>query len=206
LTWDETHSEEAIYVVAGAIEVNGGVCETGGAVVLEAGSTPYVRARSDVTIVHVGTDPKQFRSAPIRATTRKSHVGVHLIGADGLEPGAGEAGSDVWYFANGKCPTCRIMFYRVTGHGNTRSHYHTQPQLQYVLNGTIRIGRDVVSPGMTFAIPTNHRYGFTAAGPWELLVHRPELSTMRRRENEPMIPEGGSFVGTPPWAPEKIAT
>ena len=124
---------------------------------------------------------------------------MHVLDANGLE-GDGGADARIWYYGNGRCPTCRIMLYRVIGDQDTRSHSHTQPQLQHVIAGRFQIGRATLATGMTVAIPAGHRYRYRANSPWNLLVHRPDVSLIRYGPKDPLVAEGGSFVGSPPFA------
>jgi quercetin dioxygenase-like cupin family protein len=202
IEWQPGHGEEAIYVRSGELHLGPAECGPGAALLIESDAPVTIEATSDCQIVHMGTDQAATRQHTSPAPGGHNG-GVHLVGADGLpnDEASDAANSGVWYFANGRCPTCRMMFYRVAGHGNTRSHYHTQPQLQHVLDGEIRVGGNTVRAGMTFAIPAGFRYGFVASGDWELVVHRPDLSMMCRNPAEPLIPEGGTYTGPPPWVP-----
>jgi hypothetical protein len=201
LAWDAAHGDEAVYVVDGELDTDGSVCGAGGAVVVESGATPIVRALADTQVIHVGADPldEPRRFGMLSDPGR----GVHVVDERGLEVtlADGSSPSRVAYFATGKCPSCRLMLYRVGGDGDTRSHVHTQPQLQHVLSGTIQVGQFTLGPDTTFAVPAGYRYGYRASGPWELLVHRPDLSMMRHRSDEALFDEAPVLVGSLQWAP-----
>ena len=202
LKWGVAHGDEAVYVVEGELAVGAGRACAGGAVIIESDTATELRAISHSRIVHVGSDSDALVEARPLGLPAARGRGVHLLEPTGIRALGtnATARSTVAYFANGKCPSCRIMLYRVQSEGDTRSHVHTQPQLQHVLSGTIGIGGFTVSKGMTFAVPAGYRYGYRAEGPWELLVYRPDLSMMRYKPQEDLVDEGGAFSEAPPWA------
>jgi hypothetical protein len=202
MEWGPEHGDEALYLIEGELGVGDGVCHEGGAVIVESGMRPVVTARSDSRVVHVGADPFTPDDPRPHGLPTGPGQGVHLVEPVGLDA----VGSDVAdpsilsFFANGRCPSCRLMLYRVSGEGNTSSHLHTQPQLQHVLWGEFKVGSFTLRQGSTFAVPAGYRYAYRASGPWQLLVHRPDLSMMRYDPRGPLLEEGEAYTGTPPRA------
>ena len=80
------------------------------------------------------------------------------------------------------------VLYRVRGEGDTYSHSHSEAQLQHVLDGSIKVGGFTVDAGMTFAVPSDYRYGNRSPEPWEIVVYRRDVSLMRRHpKDEPHL-------------------
>jgi quercetin dioxygenase-like cupin family protein len=202
ITWGTNHGDEAVYVIEGELSVGKDSAVPGGVVIVESNTPFELLAGSDSRIIHIGTDVEALGDdRPLGIAAAVGH-GVHLLGPGGIPSlkGDGTTKSKVSYFANGKCPSCRMMLYRVSSEGDTRSHTHTQPQLQHVLKGDIRIGPFQVSAGMTFAVPAGYRYSYRSEGEWELLVHRPDLSMIRYKPDDALMDEGGDYTQAPPWA------
>lgn len=202
ITWGNSHGDESVYVVEGELRIGSGVARAGAAVIVESDTAAELEALSDSRIIHMGSEVGALDpTRPLGLPDAKGR-GVHLIEPTGIEGlnGDGSTKSKVAFFANGKCPSCRLMLYKIESAGDTRSHFHTQPQLQHVLKGTIRVGPFTVSEGMTFCVPAGYRYGYRADGPWDLLVYRPDLSRMKYRAEEELMDEGGDFDKAPPWA------
>jgi quercetin dioxygenase-like cupin family protein len=184
--WTDRHGDEALYVVSGRVQVGDKVCVAGGAVVIESGAPALAHALENSDVVHMGsTEPVAPDSGPLGPPEQAGH-GIHVIGPEGVvaSPDGGDSASTVRYYAKGRCPTCRIMFYRVRGNGDTSSHSHSEAQLQHVLDGSIKVGGFRVDAGMTFAVPADYRYGYRAADSWEVLVYRRDMSLMRRHPKD----------------------
>ena len=190
IEWTGEHGDEAVYVVQGRLQVGDEVCPAGGAVIVESGAPATARALENTQIVHMGSSvPTAPDDGPLGPPEPTGH-GVHVVGPQGL--GASKD-SDAFatktsFYSRGRCPTCRIMFYRVRGEGDTYSHSHSEAQLQHVLDGSIKVGGFTVDAGMTFAVPSDYRYGYRSPEPWEIVVYRRDVSLMRRHpKDEPHL-------------------
>src|SRR5262249_31591526 len=54
LEWGTDHGDEALYVLAGELDVDGRRCGEGGAVIVEAGVPAVARATTDTRLLHFG--------------------------------------------------------------------------------------------------------------------------------------------------------
>jgi quercetin dioxygenase-like cupin family protein len=189
IVWEGPHGDEAMYVVSGQLQVGEATCVAEGAVIIESAAPATVRAVEDTRIVHMGSAvPDVPTDGPLGPPAREAH-GVHVHGPSG-DPTLSSGDSSAAFFARGRCPTCRIMFYRVRSTGDTRSHSHSEAQLQHVLAGTIGVATFDVGAGMTVALPPDYRYRYRASGPWEILVYRRDMSLMRRGPGDDAMLEG----------------
>ena len=200
IMWEGPHGDEAMYVVGGQLQVGeakaraapgraGSRCVAEGAVIVESAAPATVRALEDTRIVHMGSVlPDVPTDGPLGPPARHGH-GVHVHGPIG-DPTLSSGDSSAAFFARGRCPTCRIMFYRVRSTGDTRSHSHSEAQLQHVLAGPIGVATYHVEAGMTVALPSDYRYRYSASGPWEILVYRRDMSLMRRGPGDDAMLEG----------------
>ena len=171
LRFGTEHHDQAIYVESGRLEVDGAVAAAGGAVVIERGALGDVRVVDDARIVHFGrADSPEGVAADHRPT-------FHVVGSDGMfGPGDRPAGETrITFFANGSCPGCDIVLFRLIGEGGhvQHSHSHTADEFIHVLAGAVQVGRDRIEDGMTIAIPADRLYGFRTKEAWSYLNYRP---------------------------------
>jgi hypothetical protein len=180
ITWGTDHGDEAVYVDAGDVELDGRVCEAGGAVVIEAGMPARLVAPVGAGIVHVGR-----HGGPVVGGET-----VHVVGPGGTYARTGE-GRDSRYFADSECPTCDLTLFttgRSQGH-ESPAHSHSADELLHVLEGEIVVGRRRLGPGTTIAIHADRRYAFRSDG-FRFLNYRPTRATMTVDRSAPPIEEG----------------
>jgi quercetin dioxygenase-like cupin family protein len=204
LQWDTFHGDEAVFVLAGDVRVDGSEIGPKGSVVIEADLPAVLEATTETGFVHVGsTNPGPYRASvlgPPSRATRSLHVndpGTATASRYEFEPIDldGVTHEDVvntaWY-TDGTCPGCRIAFFRVWGDGphRGRSHSHSAHELITVTAGEIQVGRDRVEAGMTLAIPANRRYSFRASAPWEFINYRSDASYMTTNPDAPPVFDG----------------
>jgi quercetin dioxygenase-like cupin family protein len=165
IQWPAMHGDEAVYVLDGALEVDGRVAPTKGAAIVESDVVTRARAVGPTRIVHMGprdpTPPVDGLNGP---ATAEGH-GVHLVGPRGTYANVTET-ADSHYFADSTCPTCRITLLSVGRSFGYRSepHSHSQDELIHVVAGGITLGRRRLGPGDTVAIEAGARYGFRGDG------------------------------------------
>lgn len=181
LTWRSPHGDEAIFVRTGRLTVGDAVCSEGGTVIIEAGARCVVRADADTDLFHFGPREPRPRTQGLRGAPGTEAHGVHVVPVDGgyLRSREG-APLDSHMYADSCCDTCRINFFRVIGHGayRTPSHLHSEDEIILVLDGEIRVGRDVLGPGTAIAIPGGYRYSYRASAPYAFLNYRADMSTV----------------------------
>jgi mannose-6-phosphate isomerase-like protein (cupin superfamily) len=201
LTWSGDGGDEAVYVVRGALDVDGRVCPAGGCVVVEAGATPTVTASADAELVHVGhrapdgDDSGSGATHGVAGTADHASAVVHVVGPGGtfarVEPGRTSR-----YYADSTCPGCDITVL-LTGRDEpyvSAAHSHSSDELIHVLEGELVVGRTVLGPGSTVAVAAGRRYGFRSDG-FRFLNYRPGPSEMTTRRDAPPRQEGGAVNG-----------
>ena len=161
IEWPATHGDEAVYVLEGALEIDGRVAPAQGAAIVESNVATRARAVGPTRIVHLGprdpAPPTDGFNGPAAATGH----GVHVVGPRGTYANTTDA-SDSHYYADSTCPTCRITLLSVGRSFGHRSapHSHTEDELIHVVAGGINLGRRHVAAGDTIAIRGGTRYGF----------------------------------------------
>ena len=159
----------------GALDVDGESCEAGGAVIVEAGARPRLRAHRATRVVHFGSaagvDPPVGRGA--RPPAR------HVIGPRGTYAREDDERRTRFY-ADSDCDGCAVTLF-TTGrtHAYTSApHSHSAPEILYVVDGTIAFGRRRLAPGDAVAIAADRRYGFRTDGAFTFVNYRPGPSFM----------------------------
>jgi quercetin dioxygenase-like cupin family protein len=161
VTWDDAHGDECVYVVAGALEVDGRVAPPAGAAIVEAGVATTARAVGPTRLVHAGSVDPTPPGDGIHGPPADGPRGVHVVGPGGTWANRAP-GIDSHYYADSTCPTCRITLLSVGRSVPYESpvHSHTQDELIHVLDGGLALGARRVGPGDTLAIAAGTRYGF----------------------------------------------
>lgn len=199
LQWPDRHGDEAVYVVSGALDVDGRICPADGCVIVEAGVRAAATAVGPTRVVHVGPyDPDQPTDGLYGAPEAAGHH-VHVIGAGGWFASGGRENVVARWFADSTCPTCRVSFFHVArtdGFVKDLPHTHTQDEIIYILGGSVIIGRHEYGPGHAIAIPANVRYTVTT-GPdgMAFLNYRRDVSTQAYGKVKPPELEGGIARG-----------
>ena len=187
LSWDADHGDEAIYVLDGALEMDGKRCPAKGSVIVEAGIPATLTATEPTTIVHFGA----------RSPQPGSGVKVHMIGPNGVWAARDEK-RDTRMYADSTCPTCTAtIFYTSRAEPYVSAgHSHSQDELIHMLWGEINVGRRKLTAGDTIAIPADLRYGFRS-GPdgFGFLNYRPGASVQSFERGGPPRIEGGKANG-----------
>jgi mannose-6-phosphate isomerase-like protein (cupin superfamily) len=201
LRWSGAQGDEGIYVIDGELRVGDATAPAGGAVIVEAGVAATVLAPVPTRVVHFGPhDPRQPADGPYGPPSAEGH-GVHVYQETDARLLHIEGASELRArsYADSKCPTCRITMFRTAldGPNVTESHYHSQDEIIYLLDGELQVGRTTVSAGMAFAVPKDVRYGFRSPGPYTFLNYRPDCSLMVTK------PGTDPFWETPEYAMEQ---
>jgi hypothetical protein len=147
-------------------------------VIVEAGVATQLQAEVATTVVHVGpVDPEPPREGLLGSARPEDHL-VHVFQPDDAVR-VGDTVAQVNY-TDSTCLTCRIAFFRVDGQhayvGN--SHQHSEDEIIHMLSGRLRLGRQLLEPGMSVAIPANRKYGFRTDGAFSFLNYRRDVSTL----------------------------
>lgn len=187
------HGDEAVYVVSGAVTLEGRRSQAGGAVIVESGVECRIEAVGATEIVHVGAAAVAApANGPLGPPAPDGH-GVHVFGPNGRDES--RRGDDVLshWFADGTCPRCRIQLFRVQhDHANREAgvgHSHSQDEIIHVLAGSIRLGRRTCGPGSSVCVPAHRRYALhPASASHTFLNYRAGVSSLTRsRDDEPYL-------------------
>jgi quercetin dioxygenase-like cupin family protein len=152
-------------------------------------------------IVHVGSVHGEPPEDGLFGPPLRSERGVHVVGHDDAHLVVYEEHAlDHRGFAESRCPTCRINFFRVAGSAGYRtpSHLHSQDEIIHVLEGELQVGRATLGPGTSIAVPGHTRYGFTASSDFAFLNYRRDASWVQLAPGSPPELEGE----WPEWVPE----
>jgi quercetin dioxygenase-like cupin family protein len=173
LEWTTDHDEEAIYVDGGKVEIDGKVVGEGGAVVIERDARATLTFLEDSSIAHFGQSDD---APPVPAEYSASGGGVHVYPHPTPHRGHTEN------FADGSCPTCKVVFFQVSDEvphiGDV--HSHSSDELIYVVKGALRVGKNRIETGMAIAVPADRLYSFRTSEPWKFINYRRTPSTATR--------------------------
>ena len=161
IEWTTTHGDEALYVLEGALEIDGRVTPVHGAAIVESDVVTRARAIGRTRVVHMGPrDPAPPVDGLNGPPAPEGH-GVHVVGPRGTYANTSDK-ADSHYYADSTCRTCRITLLSVGRSFGYRSkpHSHSQDELIHVVAGGINLGRFRLGPGDTVAIAAGARYGF----------------------------------------------
>jgi quercetin dioxygenase-like cupin family protein len=188
LAFDADHGDEVLYVLAGALDVDGRVAPAGGAVIVESGVAARAVATEATQVLHFGpTD-----AGEPRGTT------VHVVGPGGTWAMVDDQ-RDTRFFADSTCATCSPTLL-ATGRATpyeSPAHSHSQDEIIHVLRGELQLGAHRAGPGSTIAIGRDVRYRFRAES-FAFLNYRRGASYQTLARDEPPVLEGGAPHGFTP--------
>jgi mannose-6-phosphate isomerase-like protein (cupin superfamily) len=201
LHWGTDHGDEALFVLTGALDVNGGVITEGSTLIAEAGVPIIVRSLGSTQVVHFGPSSANLPRNELPAEAATVQHGLHVVPAKGAPTIYTGEDLSVTYFSDGTCPTCRIAFFLVDGSGladgyTASSHLHSEDEIIHVLEGELRVGRLTVAAGSSIAIPANLRYSFRTSQPFRFLNYRADVSTILLKPGtEPLLETVSNLTG-----------
>jgi quercetin dioxygenase-like cupin family protein len=183
IEWDTEHGDEAMFVLAGALECDGRLISEGSTLIIEAGTPTLVRSVSATRVVQFGPTSTTPPHRGLRAGAAADGRGVHVMHPQDAPSISTDDALSVTYFCDGTCPTCRIGFFLVDGsvlaNGySASSHLHSEDEIIHVLDGELRVGALKVPAGTSIAIPEGLRYSFRTSGPFRFLNYRADVSTI----------------------------
>ena len=183
LHWDTEHGDEALFVLTGALDVDGTAITQGSTLIVEAGVQTIVRSLGSTQVVHFGPSSSTLPGNELLAEATTDERGLHVARTKDAPTIYTDDGLLVTYFSDGTCPTCRIAFFLVDGSGlsdgySASSHLHSEDEIIHVLEGELRVGRMTVAAGVSIAIPANLRYSFRTSQPFRFLNYRADASTI----------------------------
>ena len=159
MRWGTEHGDEAVYVRSGSLVVDGRVCPSDGAMVVEAGVAATAIAESGTSIVHVGPTDSVPPSDGLRGPAETQGRGVRVVGPDGLWATVDDT-QRTRFFSDASSPTNRLWLLATDRpqYFESSAHSHSQDELIHVLRGEIRVGRRVIGEGDTLWVAADRRY------------------------------------------------
>jgi len=181
---------EALYLLEGEMAVDGRVCPVGGAVVVEPGVETRLEARGAVRAAHFGARP---------GGTAGPGRGVHVVGPGGDWTSGRLEGVEAVWFADSTCPTCSIAFFLVSAVDAHRGppHSHTQDEIIYLIDGSLRTGARHYGPGTALSIRGGTRYALDGPpGGHRFLNFRTDVSYQTNAGEPPRLETAAARDGT----------
>jgi quercetin dioxygenase-like cupin family protein len=211
ITWQSEHGDEVIAVLSGGLEVEGAVVPRLGSLVLEAGTPLTATATGTTMLLHYGSvDPTPPVSGPFgpAAARQEGDPGYHVHGPLGRENRSMEFEGELLesaFHADSTCKTCRPTLLRVSARGPMKfpSHYHSEDELIFVVDGAFQSGPLKAKAGTMLAIPSGRRYGIRSDEAFEFFNYRRDVSTIVIRSEDDAkleIAEGRGYVPSPALA------
>lgn len=200
IRWGDRHGEDVVYVLEGELEVDGRRCPRAGAVVVEGDVPAMARAIGPTIVAHFGPSDEEVPTDGRFGPPVREGRGVHVVGPNGqFTSGQRESVHATWY-ADSTCDTCRIQLLKVeSGPRNDRNgppHHHTEDEIIYLIEGSVRIGATVFEPRTSLAIPGMARYALTGgADGHAFLNYRRDVSEQVYRRSDPPLLETGLARG-----------
>lgn len=193
--WDARHGEEGVYVLSGEVEVEGRPCESGCAAILESGSEVRLEAKTTAKLALFG----RTRDTDDEPAKTPEGDGLHIVGPRGwfrCEHAEFEGVVSTW-FADSTCSTCKLTLMRVQHpHGFAGpAHSHSQDEIIYVLDGSVRMGKHEYGPGSALCIPADIRYRLSYPAGGDFLNYRPGVSFTTVAGSSTSKREGGLAGG-----------
>jgi hypothetical protein len=201
LRWATDHGDEAVCVLQGALAVDGRVCPTGGALIVESAARAAARARGRTVVAHYGPRDEHPPSDGLYGAPEPDGHTIHVVGDRGwFASGGGEFNRAVWW-ADSTCPTCRISVFHVYSSGLDErgvAHHHTQDEIIFITSGAVRMGARRFGAGTALSIPANMRYAIAGDGsPRSFLNYRRDASLVALTDGSAAKVESGlTFSGT----------
>jgi quercetin dioxygenase-like cupin family protein len=160
MTWPTVHSDEALYVFSGALDVGGHGCPERGAVIIESDVPATITATQRTRIAHWGSWETAVPEAGLNGPLSAGEHRIHVIGPNGRTISGSPEGVGVRSFANSACETCRVSLFEVTRTKRRpgRPHSHSADEIIFLVDGTIELGSYTLQPGTSLCIPGSVRY------------------------------------------------
>ena len=200
LSWDTAHGDEAVYVCAGSLTVEGRECPSGGALVIEADVATRAHAKGPTRVIHLGPRDPTPPAGGLRRPAGSAGHSVHVVGPRGTFERVDDD-RETRFFADSTCPTCRLwlLYTSRSCEFESQTHSHSQDELIHVLHGEIALGSLRLGPGATLFIAADQPYGFrAAAGGFGFLNYRRDASEMSVQGQDGTLVESGETTGMQP--------
>jgi hypothetical protein len=192
ITWTDRHGDDGVYIVEGAMEIEGSTCPTGGAFVVESGHATEAKAVGPTTIAHYGSWDDDAPAGGLFGAPDPGHHKVHVMGPGGwFLSGKLEDVGATW-FTDSTCGTCRCALFKVENSRSDRAptHHHTEDEIIFLIEGGLKMGAFEYPKFSALCIPGMARYSFTGMpGGHVFLNFRRDVSNQFNDRNGPPMLE-----------------
>lgn len=193
IDWRGEHSDDAVYVLSGAVEVDGRRAPAHAAVLVECAAEATLSARDGAEVLHFGAyRPGPPSGGPIGDPEPPMHA-VHVVGPEGEHVSGAREGVNAVWFADGTCAHCRVQLFEVTSPPSDASrgkaHHHSQDEIIVLMSGSVSMGSHHFAPISAISIPGDVRYALVG-GPdgHRFLNYRRDVSIqVYARGSEPLL-------------------
>ena len=189
LVWGVAHGDEAVAVLDGVVEVDGGRVAGGGVVIVEAGVAAALVVAEPARLLHFGpTDPVPPADGPLGPADPAGHT-VHVF--DELGRCAIDGGRVAVYYSDAHCPTCRLSLLKNVREPGSRipSHLHSEDELVYLVAGTAQVGPLTAHAGDVLLVPAGFRYSLRTDDGCVFLNYRRDAAWMTAAPAHPPVLE-----------------
>src|SRR5438477_3818869 len=138
LSWSGDHSDQAVYVFSGELDVAGHTCPERGAVIIESGVQVTATATTRTRIGHWGSWDPVVPVDRFHGPVANGEHRIHIVGPEGILASGDPDDVGVRWFANASCETCRIALFEVTRNNKRagRPHSHSADEIIFLVDGT----------------------------------------------------------------------
>ena len=191
LRWTGGQQDQAVFVLAGELQLAGRRCEAGDALLVEAGVECAATVLAHARIAHFGSDAQAPPAdGPFGAPSPDGHSARVIKAAEAaLSCSVGPDGTTytLRFFADGSAPTSRAALFSVAIDRPSFAppHSHSQDELIHVLEGEVSSGMLHAPAGRTLAVARDRRYSFRTETAASFLNFRRDASliTVKRGES-----------------------
>lgn len=154
-----TPTDRLVYVWEGSLEAAGATLRAHGSAIVEFGASLTLRAAAQGAILLI------FNVRERRPQDREGGH-VHLLPSERVPRSTrfhGTEGVGGGLHADAQCPTCKVWLHEqayAMPDKETALHSHSEDEVIFVTDGTIRLGNRNYGPGTALAIAANVKYGF----------------------------------------------
>jgi hypothetical protein len=159
LRWQRPAQDHALFVWEGSAELKGTVLPKHGMVIVEHGAEATLKAGKDgAKLLHF------YRPEEPAGVALRPGGTVHLV-EKGHALHYQHKFTEGFVYADSSCPTCALWFHR-SEYGPSHidrplaRHFHTEDEIIFITDGSMRLGNREISPGTALAIDANTIYSF----------------------------------------------
>lgn len=198
-----SHSDDAVYVLGGLVEVDGRQTGTGGAVLVEHDASTRLNVVRPSRLAHFGSAVDgPALGGPLGDPVTPMND-VHVVGPTGTYVSGSRENVHAVWFSDGTCDHCRVQLLEVTAPPNDdsrgKAHHHSEDEIILLLDGQLSMGAHHFGPMSALSIPGDVRYALVGgAGGHRFVNFRRDVSwQVYARNSEPLLETALARGGRP---------